>query len=91
MNDVRECLDETGVEGVLSAETLLENPALFAGFRTAEWAEGSEATDNKKRCPVPCKLNVCGVSDIQDSSGGEVFPRLTRSAEAVRLSDADNA
>ncbi|ONK79897.1 tRNA-dihydrouridine(16/17) synthase [NAD(P)(+)]-like [Asparagus officinalis] len=39
MEDVKECLDQTGTDGVLSAETLLENPALFAGFRTAEWRE----------------------------------------------------
>ncbi|XP_052195469.1 uncharacterized protein LOC127803351 isoform X2 [Diospyros lotus] len=41
MDDVQSCLKETGVDGVLSAETLLENPALFAGFGTAEWALGS--------------------------------------------------
>lgn len=42
MEDVQKCLEETGCEGVLSAESLLENPALFAGFRTAEWIVGSE-------------------------------------------------
>lgn len=45
MDDVRDCLEETGVEGVLSAETLLENPAVFAGFRTAEWVSESEGTN----------------------------------------------
>ncbi|RDX71254.1 tRNA-dihydrouridine(16/17) synthase [NAD(P)(+)]-like protein [Mucuna pruriens] len=45
VDDVRDCLEETGVEGVLSAETLLENPALFAGFRTAEWVSESEGTN----------------------------------------------
>ncbi|XP_061339998.1 uncharacterized protein LOC133286582 [Gastrolobium bilobum] len=45
IDDVKDCLEETGVEGVLSAETLLENPALFAGFRTAEWVSGSEGTN----------------------------------------------
>ncbi|XP_058080264.1 uncharacterized protein LOC131228547 [Magnolia sinica] len=39
MDDVHSCLEETGAEGVLSAESLLENPALFAGYRTAEWGE----------------------------------------------------
>ncbi|EEF29128.1 tRNA-dihydrouridine(16/17) synthase [NAD(P)(+)]-like [Ricinus communis] len=42
MDDVRNCLEETGADGVLSAESLLENPALFAGFRTAEWVVGDE-------------------------------------------------
>ncbi|CAH9090040.1 unnamed protein product [Cuscuta epithymum] len=41
MDDVKSCLEETGAEGVLSAESLLENPALFAGYRTSEWTEGS--------------------------------------------------
>ncbi|WCJ31258.1 tRNA-dihydrouridine synthase B [Euphorbia peplus] len=42
MDDVETCLKETGADGVLSAETLLENPALFAGFRTSEWAVADE-------------------------------------------------
>ncbi|GMP27916.1 hypothetical protein CsSME_00003694 [Camellia sinensis var. sinensis] len=45
MGDVYSCLKETGADGVLSAESLLENPALFAGFRTAEWVSGSEETN----------------------------------------------
>lgn len=42
MDDVDRCLKETGADGVLSAESLLENPALFAGFRTDEWVLGNE-------------------------------------------------
>ncbi|VFQ69209.1 unnamed protein product [Cuscuta campestris] len=34
MDDVQSCLEETGAQGVLSAESLLENPALFAGYRS---------------------------------------------------------
>ncbi|RWR77585.1 tRNA-dihydrouridine16/17 synthase NADP+-like protein [Cinnamomum micranthum f. kanehirae] len=44
MDDVRSCLEETGVDGVLSAESLLENPALFDGYRTAEWIEGDDGS-----------------------------------------------
>ncbi|MFS7973860.1 putative tRNA-dihydrouridine(16/17) synthase (NAD(P)(+)) [Helianthus anomalus] len=42
MDDVKHCLEETGADGVLSAETLLENPALFAGFRTLDWVSDGE-------------------------------------------------
>uniref|UniRef100_A0A0A9CFR9 tRNA-dihydrouridine(16/17) synthase [NAD(P)(+)] n=1 Tax=Arundo donax TaxID=35708 RepID=A0A0A9CFR9_ARUDO len=42
MDDVKNCLEYTGADGVLSAETLLENPALFAGFRTKEWKEDGD-------------------------------------------------
>lgn len=44
IEDAWECMEETGVEGVLSAETLLENPALFAGYRTAQWGPGHDET-----------------------------------------------
>lgn len=42
MDDVESCLAHTGADGVLSAESLLENPALFSGFRTAEWKNESD-------------------------------------------------
>ncbi|XP_022739536.1 tRNA-dihydrouridine(16/17) synthase [NAD(P)(+)]-like [Durio zibethinus] len=42
IDDVRNCLEETEADGVLSAESLLENPALFAGFRTADWVADDE-------------------------------------------------
>uniref|UniRef100_A0A5J6NDW3 tRNA-dihydrouridine(16/17) synthase [NAD(P)(+)] n=1 Tax=Cymbidium ensifolium TaxID=78740 RepID=A0A5J6NDW3_CYMEN len=42
MDDVQSCLAYTGADGVLSAESLLENPALFTGFRTAEWKDDSD-------------------------------------------------
>lgn len=42
LDDVKDCLEHTGADGVLSAETLLENPALFAGFRTKEWKENGD-------------------------------------------------
>ncbi|XP_047074420.1 tRNA-dihydrouridine(16/17) synthase [NAD(P)(+)]-like [Lolium rigidum] len=42
MKDVESCLEHTGADGVLSAEPLLENPALFGGFRTKEWKEDGD-------------------------------------------------
>ncbi|KEH31475.1 putative tRNA-dihydrouridine(16/17) synthase (NAD(P)(+)) [Medicago truncatula] len=50
MDDVKDCLKATGVEGVLSAETLLENPALFAGFCTEEYVSGCAMENNTLPC-----------------------------------------
>ncbi|KAG6481180.1 hypothetical protein ZIOFF_057775 [Zingiber officinale] len=47
MQDVHDCLDYTGADGVLSAESLLENPALFAGYQTMEpTKDGSYEMEN---------------------------------------------
>lgn len=55
MQDVNRCLAETNVDGVMSAEALLENPALFSGqivnldrlaFEYLELAEQHPGADN---------------------------------------------
>ncbi|GAB2279638.1 hypothetical protein Dimus_014282 [Dionaea muscipula] len=75
LDDVQSCLKETGADGVLSADALLENPALFAGFRTAEWAVGEKISESNldqaellveylKLCekyPVPWRMICCHV------------------------------
>uniref|UniRef100_UPI001CB99D47 tRNA-dihydrouridine(16/17) synthase [NAD(P)(+)]-like n=1 Tax=Erigeron canadensis TaxID=72917 RepID=UPI001CB99D47 len=49
MDDVQSCLTNTGVEGVMSAESLLNNPALFAGFRSGEWVlDGDDGFEDGK-------------------------------------------
>ncbi|KAL8168285.1 hypothetical protein V2J09_009784 [Rumex salicifolius] len=47
MEDVQNCLEVTGAQGILSADALLENPALFSGFRTAEWAKDADDDGGK--------------------------------------------
>ncbi|XP_071702847.1 uncharacterized protein [Rutidosis leptorrhynchoides] len=42
LDDVQSCLKTTGVEGVMSAESLLDNPALFAGFRSGDWVSDGD-------------------------------------------------
>ncbi|XP_071702859.1 uncharacterized protein [Rutidosis leptorrhynchoides] len=57
MDDVQNCLDQTGADGVLSAESLLENPALFAGFKSVD--QGDLVVEYLKLCekyPVPWRM-----------------------------------
>ncbi|CAK9133737.1 unnamed protein product [Ilex paraguariensis] len=57
-------LEQTSADGILSAESLLENPALFAGFRTAEWEDGKldqadllvEHLNLCEKYPVPWRI-----------------------------------
>ncbi|GKA01875.1 tRNA-dihydrouridine(16/17) synthase [NAD(P)(+)]-like protein [Tanacetum coccineum] len=63
MDDVQNCLEQTGVDGVLSAESLLENPALFAGFRSdiqnGTIDQGDLVVEYLKLCekyPVPWRM-----------------------------------
>ncbi|WCJ31256.1 tRNA-dihydrouridine synthase B [Euphorbia peplus] len=60
MDDVDLCLKETGADGLLCADSLLENPALFAGFRTAEWAVGSVRDGNLEQVDLLVEyLELC--------------------------------
>ncbi|KAG0449535.1 hypothetical protein HPP92_027254 [Vanilla planifolia] len=45
-DDVWRCLEHTDADGVLSAESLLENPALFAGYRTVEWRDDADGLED---------------------------------------------
>ncbi|KAK1439011.1 hypothetical protein QVD17_04826 [Tagetes erecta] len=57
MDDVKNCLEQTGADGVLSAESLLENPALFARSGTVD--QGDLVVEYLKLCekyPVPWRM-----------------------------------
>ncbi|KVI02701.1 Aldolase-type TIM barrel, partial [Cynara cardunculus var. scolymus] len=60
IDDARNCLEQTGADGVLSAESLLENPALFAGFNDhGKVDRGELVVEYLKLCekyPVPWRM-----------------------------------
>ncbi|KAJ2403028.1 tRNA dihydrouridine synthase [Coemansia sp. RSA 2559] len=50
--DVQRCIDETGVDGVMSAETNLYNPALFSGKILPTWQLAEEYLDICESVPT---------------------------------------
>jgi tRNA-dihydrouridine synthase 4 len=67
LDDVRAHVEKTGVDGVMAARGLLENPALFRGDVSCPWEAVERFMGNVVRAPVPFKLVVHHLSEMVGS------------------------
>ncbi|ESZ91181.1 hypothetical protein SBOR_8432 [Sclerotinia borealis F-4128] len=84
LSDAQTHVSLTGVNGVMSARGLLENPALFAGYTHTPWEAVEVFLNEVLKKPIPFKLVVhhlsemCGTDRTQNGGGNGLLGKEER-------------
>lgn len=73
----------TGVDGVMSARGVLENPALFSGVDSCPWEAVEKFLNKVVKAPLPFKLVLHHLSEM--CGGGEVNRGASLLSKAERI------
>ena len=86
--DVRDIAARTGVDGVMAARGLLENPALFAGFGVTPVECVRVFVGFAVRCPIPFQLvlhHVCDMTGKMEGMGKREKRGLMECRDLIEL------
>ncbi|KAI1334986.1 dihydrouridine synthase 4-like protein [Xylariaceae sp. FL0016] len=76
--------------GLMSARSLLTNPALFAGYETCPWEAVDVFMNNISRAPLPLKLGVHHLTEMCGSGFGPDRSALLTKKERIPLAEFTN-
>ena len=82
--DVKKIVAMTGVDGVMAARGILENPALFAGYDTTRVECVHKFLEMAARCPIPFPLVLHHVSEMTAR-----MPGMTKKARKALMECRD--
>lgn len=88
LQDVKDIAAKTGVDGVMAARGMLENPALFAGYDVTPVECVQNFLGYAIRCPIPYQLvqhHVCDMTAKMEGMGKKQKKALMECRDLIEL------
>ena len=90
LQGVKEIAEKTGVDGVMAARGMLENPAMFAGFDSTPAECVQMFMGYAIRCPIPFELvrhHLCDMTAKMEGMGKKQKKALMECRDLMELID----